>query len=150
MLDQKLLRYDIILKLVEEQDAQFIVDLRQAERNKYISASGLDVLNQINWIKAYKTREENDQEYYFIVQDKKGIPWGTTRLYNFNGDHFEVGSWVFLKNSPSGVAIKADIIARELGFEELGFNICNFTVNKDNKSVLRYHYGYQPQIVAQD
>lgn len=143
-------KYGVVMQLVTEQDAQFIVDLRLNKRNKYISKTDPDVPKQIEWIKKYKIREENQLEYYFIVKDIDGTSWGTTRIYNFQNNEFEVGSWVFLENAPGGIAIKADIIAREMAFEVLNFEICKFEVRKDNKKVLRYHYGYQPTVVAED
>jgi hypothetical protein len=146
----KICKYNITMQLVEEQDAQFIVDLRTDERNRHISKTDPDTSKQVEWIKRYKIREETKVEYYFIVKDSNGIPWGTTRLYNFEENKFEVGSWVFLINAPNHIAIKSDILAREIAFETLGFDICKFEVRKDNKKVLRYHHGYKPNVVAED
>jgi hypothetical protein len=150
MISRNIFKYNISLELVVEQDAIFIVNLRQGERNKHISQTDTDISKQVEWIKEYKIREANNLEYYFIAKDINKKKWGTIRLYNLNGERFELGSWVFLKNSPEGIAIKSDIIVRELAFEELGFNICNFDVRKDNKNVLRYHYGYKPNIISED
>jgi hypothetical protein len=61
-----------------------------------------------------------------------------------------VGSWVFLDESPAGIAIKGDIATREIAFEQLGFGTCKFDVRKENKTVLKYHYGYKPLLVAED
>ncbi|MDB5141276.1 MAG: Butyryltransferase [Mucilaginibacter sp.] len=150
MIENKIRKYGIEIELVEIHDAEFIVELRNNKRNKHISKTDSRVSEQVTWISNYKLREANNLEYYFIVKDIAGNKWGTTRLYNFDGTKFDVGSWVFLPNSPSGIAIKSDIITRELAFEVLGFTVCKFDVRKDNKNVLRYHYTYKPIKVAED
>jgi RimJ/RimL family protein N-acetyltransferase len=144
------LKYGMVLVLAKEDDAQFLVDLRQGDRNIHISKTDPDIQKQITWLKRYGEREKQGLEYYFIVKDKNGKAWGTIRLYNFNENNFEIGSWVFLPGSPDGIAIKSDIIARELAFEVLGFNKCTFNVRKANKQVLRYHLAYRPTIVSED
>lgn len=150
MISESIIRYGVVLELVTEKDAQFIIDLRSGKKGKHISYTEPDILKQVSWIEQYKIREQNNLEYYFIVKDVDGNKWGTTRLYNFNNDQFEVGSWVFLDDSPAGIAIKGDIATREIAFEQLGFDICKFDVRKANKTVLRYHYGYKPVLVAED
>jgi hypothetical protein len=150
MISNVIIKYNIVLELVTEEDAQFIIDLRSGRRSTHISYTEPDVLKQISWIKQYKIREQNNLEYYFIVKDLDGNKWGTTRLYNFSNDNFEVGSWVFLDDSPAGIAIKGDIATREIAFEQLGFNTCKFDVRKENKTVLKYHYGYKPLLVGED
>lgn len=150
MINDTVIKYNIVLELVTEKDAQFIIGLRSGKRSTHISYTEPDILKQISWIKQYKIREQNNLEYYFIVKDLDGKKWGTTRLYNFNNDKFEVGSWVFLEDSPVGIAIKGDIITREIAFEQLGFESCKFDVRKENKTVLKYHCGYKPLLVAED
>lgn len=150
MLNHKIAKYNIVLELATKQDAQFIVDLRLDRKNIHISATDPDVEKQMVWIENYKLREAANLEYYFIVKDDNNVKWGTTRLYNFAGNEFDVGSWVFLPDAPAGIAVKSDIIARELAFEKLGFTTCKFDVRKNNKNVLRYHRGYKPRVVAED
>jgi RimJ/RimL family protein N-acetyltransferase len=144
-------KYGIVLRLVNESDAKFILELRTNEKlGRYLSQTSEDLTLQENWIRSYKKRENLGIEYYFIVEDENGKKFGTTRLYNPAENSFEVGSWIFSQNSPTGMAIKADIICREFGFETFKTKKCNFEVRKDNKSVIKYHKGYKPTMISED
>lgn len=144
-------RYGLTLRLVEPEDSEFILALRNDESlGRYISATSLKLEDQVNWIKQYKIRESQGLEYYFITLGPNGERWGTTRLSELNGDCFELGSWLFSSEAPFGVAIKADIITKEIGFDTLNFNACKFNVRKENKSVLKYHSHYHPTIINED
>lgn len=143
-------KYGITLRTVTEQDAQFILDLRtDPDLNEFISSTSNDINQQIDWIRKYKEREINNQELYFITLDNNGNKCGTTRLYNFRNNKFELGSWIFLKEAPFGVSIKADILSKEIAFEELKFDTCTFEVRKKNLSVIKYHKMYQPAIIGE-
>lgn len=143
-------RYGIRVRLISESDAEFILALRQGERARFLSKTEGDVETQREWIRNYKQREEDGVEFYFVAEDEDGTRYGTTRLYNFDATSFTTGSWLFSKDAPQGMAIKTDIIGREIAFEELGFTLCRFDVMKDNKSVIRYHMGYRPRVIHED
>lgn len=144
-------KYGIKLRPVEISDARFILELRtNPELNKYLSFTENNLDNQIEWIKKYKEREIKGEEFYFIAEDINGNCYGTTRIYNFIKDSFETGSWLFSKSTPQGLAIKADIIGREFGFDMLKVNFCHFEVKKNNKTVVRYHLGYEPDLINED
>lgn len=148
---KKFTRYGVSLFTVTLEDSEFIYSLRSDDtRNQFVSKIPDDISHQNLWIKEYLKRENNDEEYYFVARDQSGLKWGTTRLYNFSGKKFELGSWVFLKDSPHGLSIKADILTREVAFETLGFETCCFEVIKQNVSVLRYHKMYHPTLVRED
>lgn len=143
-------KYGFNLRLAELEDAKFILSLRTNPLlNQFLSATSDDLEKQIEWIRQYKQREKNNQEYYFVAEID-GIKYGTTRLYNFDELSFEAGSWLFSKETPAGLAIKADIIGRRFGFEALNATYCKFKVRKENKSVIRYHMGYQPTLITED
>lgn len=73
------------LRLVEENDAGFICTLRNNDKlNTYISKSTADTKSQAEWIRNYKNRENNGEEYYFIIcKSDDQSPIGTVRLYDF-------------------------------------------------------------------
>ena len=48
-----------------------------------------DVEKQKDWIKAYKNREENGLEYYFIFEKPLGNRLGVSRIYNVAQSTFE-------------------------------------------------------------
>jgi len=144
-------KYGIILRLVEVDDAEFILKLRTDPKlNKYISYTSPDLNDQIQWIEFYKIKEKEGLEYYFIAEDEKGNRYGTIRLYNREKNSFEIGSWLFAHNSPLGMAVKAHIIGYEIGFEVFNAEYCKFEIRKENTAVLRYVEIYKPQIVEAD
>jgi len=144
-------RYGIILRLAEEADAEFILSLRtNLKLNAHISNTSPEISDQIKWIQNYKTREKQGLEYYFVSQDQDGNKYGTIRLYNFDPTSFELGSWVFMPNSPLGIAVKTHIIGLEMGFEQLNAEYCRISVRKKNTGVVRYIEDFKPIITSED
>lgn len=144
-------RYGLTLRLVDENDALFIHKLRtDPALGQHLSTTSSDPEDQVRWIRRYKERESDGLEYYFISAAQNGERWGTTRLSEISSSSFELGSWLFDRNAPSGTAIKADIITKEIGFEMLGVKNCTFNVRKENKSVLKYHLLFNPIVVDED
>jgi acetyltransferase-like isoleucine patch superfamily enzyme len=144
-------KYGIILRLVEVEDAEFILRLRtDAKLSRYISRTEPDIDVQVRWIEQYKSREEAGQEYYYIAEDQNGNRFGTIRIYNFNENSFEIGSWLFLPNSPLGMAVKAQFIGFETGFDILNAEYCRLEVRKKNTSVLRYFQEFEKVLVRED
>lgn len=144
-------KYGIYLHLVEESDAEFILSLRTNPKlNTYISITSLDINDQIKWIQRYKNRETQGIEYYYIAKDLYGNKHGTIRLYDIDKNSFELGSWIFMPNSPLGMAVKTHIIGLETGYEILKANYCRITVRKKNLRVLRYLEDFKPEIVGED
>ena len=60
-------RYGLHVRLVREEDAEYIVQLRtNPTKNRYIHSTLNDVKAQKEWIRLYKQREAEGKEYYFI------------------------------------------------------------------------------------
>lgn len=133
-------RYGLFARLVEECDAQFIVDLRCSNHAKYMNTIPNDVNKQIDWIRNYKERERQGLDYYFIFY-KDDKPIGLYRIYDIRGDVFSSGSWVFTHDSPIGAAFVAQVICREIAFEELGLEKEEVAtaVHVDNVNVLKFN-----------
>lgn len=144
-------RYGIVLRVVDLHDAEFILKLRTDEKlGQFISVTDPDLTSQRNWIKNYKKREAAKREYYYIAEDKKGNSYGTIRLYNFDDKSFEIGSWLFLKNAPLGMAVKAHFIGFEAGFELLNAEYCRFDIRKKNATVLKYMQDFETNLIKED
>ena len=80
---------NIRLRLAEENDAAFILSLRiDPNKNKYLSNVGADVDKQREWLRAYKQREQQGQEYYFVIEDAHGLCVGVVRMYDFQDHSF--------------------------------------------------------------
>lgn len=144
--------YGIKLRLVEETDANFIIDLRTDKlKSKFISNTDSDVEKQKKWIRDYKRREQKGDEYYFIAIDENDTEFATYRIYNKTEKSIEIGSFVSkpLYDNPINV-IKVDIILKTFVFTSLRFDKLNFEVRKGNKSVVNYHKKFNPDLVKED
>jgi RimJ/RimL family protein N-acetyltransferase len=140
----------IDLRLVELDDAAFILGLRLDERlNRHISATDADVESQVEWLRQYKEREREGREYYFIVEGKDGMPCGTVRLYDFRQDSFCWGSWIMLPGN-AAKAFESAVLAYQCGFENLGFAKSHFTVDKANSRVVAFHKRFGAKVVRED
>jgi hypothetical protein len=144
--------YNIKLRFVEEKDADFILKLRtDSTKSRFISKTDSDVDKQKKWIREYKKREENGDEFYFIASDNINIDFATYRIYNKKDDIIEIGSFISkpLYNNPINI-IKVDIIVKTFVFVTLGFQKLNFEVRKENKSVVNYHKKFAPILIKED
>jgi len=149
--DFSIVKYDTFLRLARIDDAEFILSLRlNPNRNKHLSIVSDDLEAQKNWLRDYKYREEKGEEYYFLVGDISEKLYGTIRLYHFQKTKYVFGSWIFCEDAPEGLAIKGDIIGREIAFDILGFTTCLFDVRKNNSLVLRYHRGWNPIMIGEN
>ena len=135
---------EVSLVAVEEKDAKFIYDLRiDTDLNKYLSQTSNILEEQINFIKNYKTKEQNKLEYYFLIEYKKN-PVGTVRIYNidYQKSEFTWGSWIVQRGNPSEVALSSAHMSYYFAFNYLDLNKAILNVRKENKSVLGFHKSY--------
>jgi hypothetical protein len=145
--DFKLSRYGIDVRFVEVEDVEFVYNLRSnKELMKFISPITGTLEDQKNWLKSYKQREANGQEYYFIFS-VKGINYGLERIYHIEEDSYTHGSFVFRPDTPLGIPVLSDIITREIGFDLLGLRTNFFDVRNGNVNVLNYHLRFKPEFL---
>ncbi len=127
------------LRFVEQEDAEFILDLRM-KKGKYLSATSNDVYKQKIWIEEYKKREKENSEFYFIIFDKlKEERVGVVRLYNFIDDSFEWGSWIIKEGASQYSALESALLIYEYAFFQKKFNQSHFEVRKENLKVISFH-----------
>ena len=137
-------------RLVEEKDAQFILDLRtNPKKKKYLTPTKNDFKLQIEWIEKYKIREKNNLEFYFIFFEKN-VPVGTYRMYKINKYSFTVGSWLFTSTFDKTTPIMAEIEICDYGFLKLNKEVLLFETKKANKKVLNYCLLKKPIIYKED
>lgn len=133
-------QYGLIFRLVEEQDAEFILSLRTDPKlAMHLSPTTYDLPRQQAWIRDYKQREEQGLEYYFLFETEEHEPLGVVRLYNFIDKTYNSGSWLVKPGSDDFTAIKSDLFISSFAINELGFEQCLFDVRKANKKVVRFH-----------
>lgn len=132
-------KYGLTYRLVNENDSQFIVDLRtDPVKSRYIGNTDDSVESQKNWIRDYKKREVKGTDYYFIFY-YGSTPAGVTRIYEIEDNHFIHGSWIFSNNVPPFCSLAAAIIAREIAYDTLGLEeeIDTSGIHEDNQGVLQ-------------
>lgn len=125
----------INLRLVEEKDANFILNLRNnKELSKFISSTNIKLEEQIKWIKDYKIRENKKEEFYFIVETKDGTPCGTVRIYNINYESKETtwGSFILDKIRPNGASNEVIKLSLKFISENLKLEKVYLDVRKGN------------------
>lgn len=131
----------MFLRLVQEEDASFILKIRMDPNNaRFISPTSPHMEDQIAFIKACKERERAGNDFFFIACLPDGTPFGTYRIHDFNGPIFTIGSWVVDRNvRQPKLSILIDVLMRLYAFQELKFTTCFFGVKKENKKVNAYH-----------
>ena len=139
-----------ILRLVEESDAQFILDLRTKEKAKYLSKTDNNLDNQINWIKNYKIREKDGKEFYFVIENKESERIGLIRAYKIEDDSATSGSWIMLDGVKTEATLEGILLLDEFILEYLGKEKIFFDVRKDNKKVWRFHKSYGAVQIDED
>lgn len=144
-------RYGLFVRLVQEKDADFILQLRtDPGLDKYINYTIPDVEKQKQWIRLYKEREAKGEDYYFMFNKPYETRLGVCRIYNISTNDFTIGSWIFSPDAPIGSAILADIITREIAFELFPDRKLLFDVKKENISVNRYHATFQSEVIKEE
>lgn len=132
-------RYGLHVRLVREEDAEFIVKLRTNSQNaRFIGHTDNDVSKQIEWIREYKKREEDGTDYYFIFGADNEL-FGVCRIYNITQRSFTIGSWVFKSDAPKNAAIKASLITNEIAWNLFPDSVQYFDTRKENLAVVRYN-----------
>jgi len=133
----KLERYGIHVRLVNEDDADFIVKLRTDPKlGRHIHYTDNDTEKQKEWIKNYKHREKEGKDYYFIFY-YDNEPIGLCRIYDVEGDYATSGSWVCKPDLPLDIPILTLIITREIMFDELALLYDRYDIRKQNTKSLR-------------
>lgn len=141
-------RYEITTRLVDEDDAEFIVRLRtDTQKGQFLGATDADVEKQRHWIQEYKKRERDGKEYYFMFEKPKGERLGVSRIYEIKEDTFTTGSWVFKKDAQFGAAFLGDIICHEIAFELFPKSVNLHDVRKANTGVRKYADEFHPTLL---
>ena len=140
-------RYGLNFRLVVDEDAEFIVELRTHEKlARYISYTDNSVENQVKWIINYKLREAKGEEYYILFEDENHGKLGLVRIYNIKGNSFTAGSWLVKPDCDELVGLKSDLFILKFSFDELKLENCYIDIRKENKKLVRYHKMFFKQI----
>lgn len=148
---RELISKTIKMRLIREEDAEFILSLRLDERyNKFLSSVDDNLAAQKVWINKYKQDEEAGLQYYFVIETKDSKPCGTVRLYDFKDDSFCWGSWILNEDKTKYAALESAFLVYRFGFEELGFSKSHFDVRKGNLKVIDFHKKFGAIEIGED
>lgn len=137
----------INLRDVREEDAEFILSLRTSEKkSQFLHKTQYDLGKQVEYIKHYKTL---DNEWYFIIEDKRHVSLGTVRIYDIVGDSFCWGSWLLIDGLSPVIALESALLIYEYAFYSLKFSNVHFDVRKGNVKVQRFHESFGAQRVGE-
>ncbi len=146
-------QYGLNVRFVEESDAKDILYLRtQTKASQYLSPTKNNLAKQVEYLRRYKQREINKEEFYFTFLSLDNQTLGFYRVYNLDkvNKTFTIGSWVFFPDVLDYAPVIADILVKDFGFSELDFNTCLFDVRKTNLKVIKYHQMYNPDFLHGD
>jgi RimJ/RimL family protein N-acetyltransferase len=139
--DFTLERYGLQVRLVNEDDAEFIVKLRTDPKlSRFIHTTDSNVDKQKEWIREYKKREANGEDYYFVFS-ARGERVCLFRLYSITEDGtFNLGSWVGAPNAKVNEPLAAQILGVEIAFENLHLKYADIAdgCHVDNVGVYKF------------
>lgn len=139
------------LRLVTLKDAEFILYLRTLDcKSLYLNKTENDIDKQVDWLKKYKVKEENQEEFYFIIEDGVGELVGTYRLCNITKKSATPGSWIIKDGVDFRVAIESVLLMYDFVFNTLRKEKIEFDVRKRNKKVIRFHESYGSIKIAEE
>lgn len=120
-------------------DNDFIFNLRSS-KGRFINNIGFTREVNKNWMKGCISRQLKNQEYYFIIHDKKEDA-GVVRVYKINNEEktFTWGSWILKDGCSPLYAITSAVMVYSFAFDFLGMKKSYFDVRNDNIKVKSFH-----------
>ena len=125
-----------------EQDASFVIELRNRKLNNYLRASNISLNDQMNYFKKYQLDFGRGEQIYFKIFDiSKNTFNGIVRLTELNKtSKFCYESMVVKENISPVVPTDVVLAIYTIGFEKLFKKNCGpFPVSKKNIRVLDWH-----------
>ena len=142
-------KYGLTVRLVQESDAPFILQLRtDAKLSMFVHAVKNDLQGQIKWIREYKEREKKGEDYYFIYFSNNK-PIGVNRIYNITQYSSTTGSWICSNDSTMEESIATDFICSEI-IDMFDLPQGPYNVSKGNNHVLRYNMRMGAKIIEEN
>lgn len=136
-IDYKLKGKYVNLRSVTEDDAEFILEIRNTPQiSKYLPPLNVTIEQQRQWIS--KQRADNDS-YYFLMESSKGEAIGSISVYDIEGDSAETGRFCSIGDPTSN--IETCILLNDFCFDVIGLKSIHIWVYEGNKSVLRLNEG---------
>lgn len=137
----RLEKYGIQVRLVTEEDAEFIVSLRSDKsRTEYMLTLDNDVEKQKEWIKSYKEREKRKEDYYFLYELPDGTKICVNRVSQIDYERgtCKAAGWIKAKDVKIN-SMAVFVLQKEIIYEHLELNTFYSDVHRRNKRVLSYY-----------
>lgn len=131
----------VTLRSVIEDDAEVTMELRlrDKEKTKFLHQIDNNMERQRDWI---RSQNKADDDYFFLVLDKKGTPIGTMGICDIEPKRGYIGRILMYGNAFE--SYEAYILLNDFGFFELGLDEMYGETDIENKSAMRFTemYGY--------
>lgn len=125
------------LRLIQPEDAGYVHALRSDPAyNRHLSEVRGTIDDQCRWIEAYKAREAELRELYYVIERKDGTRCGLVRLYEISADSFTWGSWILDHNKTRKAALESAVLSFGVGFDGLGLSQALVDVRIGNERAL--------------
>ncbi len=150
---KNILGKNVKLQLVEDEDIEFIVELRNNHKHRTnLDSIMLTFDGQKAWIKEYKKREKLKQDFYFLVKDLiTDEKIGLIRVYDIQEDSsFEQGSLILKEGLNPKYILEVFILVYKFAFDKLGLNTGRLRVKIKNKVGNKFHESYGAKLYLQD
>jgi RimJ/RimL family protein N-acetyltransferase len=139
------MRHDIVvegygfrLRPIQDQDAPFILSLRQdSELGRHLHPTPGGVEGQVAWLQNYYARPG---DYYFVIERRTcRTPEGVISIYDIHsgGASGEWGRWILKKGSLA--AVESAWMIYRCGLDVLGLSDVYCRTLADNASVVSFH-----------
>ena len=128
----------VTLREVCEEDADFILNLRLDPKKAscFVRPIENNLQKQVDYIRRYKSLKD---EWYFLIENKKGEKLGVISIYDLKPDSFGSGRWLMSDNASPQEVIEGELLMKNYGFNVLGYPQMHFDVLKGNRKVLNFH-----------
>lgn len=125
-----------------EQDASFVIELRNRKLNNYLRVSNITLNDQMNYFRKYQLDFERGEQIYYKIFDVSNNTFnGIVRFTELNKVRKFCYESMVVKEDISPV-VPTDVVLSiyKIGFEKLDKKICGpFPVSKKNTRVLKWH-----------
>jgi RimJ/RimL family protein N-acetyltransferase len=131
---------NLSLRLIQPEDADYVHALRtNPAYNRHLSEVRGTAEDQRRWIEAYKVREAQLRELYYVTERKDGIRCGVVRLYDIGADSFTWGSWILDHNKTRKAALESAVLSFGVGFDGLGLALAHVDVRIRNEKAQAFY-----------
>ena len=133
-------------------DADYIQALRtEPDYGRHLSPPAPSVDAQREWLSAYKRREAEGAEFYFIItRADDGRRCGTMRVYSIESPHATWGSFILDTAKPPKAAYDALRLVHRFIFDDLDLSTAFFDVRKENTRALALYRRFGGIEISED